>query len=224
MRTHGLQCIEGDLYVTGDDAAIDSHDEGDNFQVAACSVNVKVATAADVAHIDMRNVVLPLPGYDSILPANSIGNLYIELLEKDGLSLAAFGQNGCHEYNSTGAYRRVLQKPLNFEFNVLHYDDCNAELADTELGRFKGGRSQYEAPTVKKLPPGQVGSMKALQLKFTLPPGTYATMLLRELTKESTDTLHQASLTEATRTRNLDVQDESTVVPLKKRKLEEGEC
>jgi len=35
---------------------------------------------------------------------------------------------------------------------------------------------------------------KALQLQFTLPPGTYATMLLRELTKESTESCFQAQL------------------------------
>jgi hypothetical protein len=39
----------------------------------------------------------------------------------------------------------------------------------------------------------------ALKLAFSLPPGTYATMLLRELTKDSTDTLHQSSLTDSSR-------------------------
>ena len=34
-----------------------------------------------------------------------------------------------------------------------------------------------------------------MTLNFTLPPGTYATMLLRELTKECTETQFQAQLT-----------------------------
>jgi hypothetical protein len=37
-----------------------------------------------------------------------------------------------------------------------------------------------------------------LELKFTLPPGTYATMMLREITKQGTDTDFQAQLTAAT--------------------------
>ena len=37
--------------------------------------------------------------------------------------------------------------------------------------------------------------LKGLQLKFTLPPGTYATMLLREITKHSTNAQYQTQLT-----------------------------
>ena len=47
-------------------------------------------------------------------------------------------------------------------------------------------------PSPPSLPQSQ---LKALKLQFTLPPGTYATMLLRELTKESTETQFQANLT-----------------------------
>ena len=43
------------------------------------------------------------------------------------------------------------------------------------------------------------GKFNALQLKFTLSPGTYATMLLRELTKDRTDSDFQSTLTEASR-------------------------
>jgi hypothetical protein len=37
-----------------------------------------------------------------------------------------------------------------------------------------------------------------LEMKFTLPPGTYATMMLREITKQGTDTEFQAQLTAST--------------------------
>lgn len=53
-----------------------------------------------------------------------------------------------------------------------------------------GGNGEMEVEDV------QAGiGLRALVLSFTLPPGTYATMLLRELTKESTETLYQAQLT-----------------------------
>ena len=42
----------------------------------------------------------------------------------------------------------------------------------------------------------------ALQLQFVLPPGTYATMLLRELTKESTEAQFQAQLTSQAKKRH----------------------
>jgi tRNA pseudouridine13 synthase len=39
------------------------------------------------------------------------------------------------------------------------------------------------------------GKLKGLQMKFTLPPGTYATMMLREISKHSTHSQYQAQLT-----------------------------
>ena len=45
---------------------------------------------------------------------------------------------------------------------------------------------------------------KALILEFELHPGTYATMLLRELSKHSTETVYQAHLTANTRQNELD--------------------
>ncbi len=36
--------------------------------------------------------------------------------------------------------------------------------------------------------------MRAVVLSFSLPPSTYATMLLRELTKQSTEITHQKGL------------------------------
>jgi hypothetical protein len=44
-------------------------------------------------------------------------------------------------------------------------------------------------PTVK------TSKLRGLQMKFTLPPGTYATMLLREVTKHSTHSQYQTQLT-----------------------------
>ena len=35
---------------------------------------------------------------------------------------------------------------------------------------------------------------RALEIEFTLPPGSYATMLVRELTRECTSVMHQRSL------------------------------
>ena len=44
-------------------------------------------------------------------------------------------------------------------------------------------------------PTTKTSKLKGLQLKFTLPPGTYATMLLREVTKHSTHSQYQTQLT-----------------------------
>ena len=41
---------------------------------------------------------------------------------------------------------------------------------------------------------GGDGKFLAVNLQFTLPPSAYATMLVRELTKESSSTAHHKSL------------------------------
>ena len=53
-----------------------------------------------------------------------------------------------------------------------------------------GTEEQIIVPPVIK-----TSTLRGLQMKFTLPPGTYATMLLREVTKHSTHSQYQTQLT-----------------------------
>ena len=70
--------------------------------------------------------------------------------------------------------------------------------------------------------------LKGLQLKFTLPSGTYATMLIREITKHSTSAQYQTQLTAAASSSSSSsvVNDVTTIHesnvegPLKKSRLE----
>ena len=66
--------------------------------------------------------------------------------------------------------------------------------------------------------------LKGLQLKFTLPPGTYATMLIREITKHSTSAQYQTQLTAtaaASVGSNITKSNESSIEgPSKKSRLE----
>jgi len=55
--------------------------------------------------------------------------------------------------------------------------------------------SETAVEDVKVEAPAEIaGKFRALLVKFSLPPGTYATMLLRELTKSSTESGYQAQL------------------------------
>jgi len=114
-------------------------------------------------------------------------------LRDDGISLSDYKNVFLPEYRSSGAYRKIIQFARDFEFSCIRYDDCNAELARTELSDFGCDRPHVSI--------SDEGSILALKLAFSLPPGTYATMFLRELTKESTDVMHQSSLTDLSRSR-----------------------
>jgi len=156
----------------------------------------------------MEDVVLPLPGYESIYPENDIGAYYDELLAAGGLTRRSY--DDCHPaYREKGVYRRLVQYPKDFEWQVIAYDDPDAELATTEINQFRVARPSNKAAdaetegkmetsstpaSAEQVTPAVAGKYRALLVKFSLPPGTYATMLLRELTKSSTESGYQAQL------------------------------
>lgn len=174
-----------------------------------------------------------------------MAEVYEKLLAVDGLKMSDYAT--CNiTYRMSGAYRRLLQFPEDFEWSTMNYNDPNEEVVPTELTALRNPKllpnnnrknrvntaassadtknesdtsiakatindikddSSNETaiirPPVSEMAVGvkrkKSGDYLAVQLKFSLPPGTYATMLLRELTKESTETLFQASLTSQSR-------------------------
>ncbi|KAF5946076.1 hypothetical protein HYC85_016304, partial [Camellia sinensis] len=79
-----------------------------------------------------EDVVLPLPGSRVIYPSNDIGKVYHDLAKK----VKYFPPLPGREFsitNMTGGYRRVFQKPKDFEWEILRYTDGNIPLAETDL-------------------------------------------------------------------------------------------
>ena len=204
-------------------AATTSHSESDTFQRASKlqAGDIRPLTEEDIASgkFTTRDVVLPLVGSGIIFPKNQIEEYYKKLLANDGISMEHFS-TAANQYRMHGAYRRLLQIPKDFDWQIIQYEDPNAELVTTELSlmRSSDGRSSatFKMPDspggaahlVSGLPRKRVGAVnddttivkgqgpiRAVVLNFTLSSGTYATMMLRELTKESTETQYQAQLT-----------------------------
>ena len=67
----------------------------------------------------------------------------------------------------------------------MRYNDPTLSLVPTDLTRLRDEPAPIDAPD---------GRFVALVLEFTLPPSSYATMLLRELTKQPTNLAHQLTL------------------------------
>merc|ERR1712070_892538 len=92
------------------------------------------------------------------------------------------------EFSLSGAYRKLIQVPEDFEWRLQRYSDQTLPLTPTDMMRLES------AP----LPlPDDAGDSLALILEFTLPPSTYATMLLRELTKETSEPSRQVEMQQA---------------------------
>ncbi|ESW19147.1 hypothetical protein PHAVU_006G100200 [Phaseolus vulgaris] len=98
---------------------------------------VKVVDAEDLNSgcYTIDDVILPMPGSRVKYPTNHIANVYEDLAKKDGISLTESVHN-VEEFSITsitGCYRRVFQKPINFEWELLTYSDSNKQLVETDL-------------------------------------------------------------------------------------------
>lgn len=195
--------------------------DNDTFQRASKlqAGDIRTLTEADIASgkYTIKDVLLPLVGSGIIFPANEIADYYKSLLAKDGITMENFSV-AANQYRMNGAYRRLIQVPKDFNWHIIQYNDPNAELVTTELSLMRSGEGPRSISATFKMPDtpdiGDVitslprrnandaddgivkgeGSLRAIVLNFTLSSGTYATMMLRELTKESTETQYQAQL------------------------------
>ncbi|KAJ1292027.1 hypothetical protein BS78_02G361500 [Paspalum vaginatum] len=99
--------------------------------------SVKVSDSEDLlkAVYTFEDVVLPLPGSETLFPGNEIAGIYHEIAKKDGISLIE-SVHGIKDFSITsmkGGYRRVLQRPIDFEWDLLTYTDDNTPLLATDL-------------------------------------------------------------------------------------------
>jgi Uncharacterized conserved protein len=85
IKRYGSKPIPGDLYMEDD------------------SDEVKIVV--DKAIVDIRQVVLPLPGYNVLYPENIIGDMYQETMNQDGVK---FEKDAVPEATGKGSYRSLV--------------------------------------------------------------------------------------------------------------------
>ena len=153
---------------------------------AEMAVHVVTEEEAAAGMYSVHEVLLPLPGFKVALPRHAVAKVYEDVLAQWGLSAEKLAHR-VKELALPGSYRRLLQRPLHLEWSILRYSDPTAPLAPTDLTRMRSQPDPLGDPE---------GTRIAVRLEFTLPPSTYATMCLRELTKQSSELGHQLSLNE----------------------------
>ncbi|QHO45512.1 multisubstrate pseudouridine synthase 7 [Arachis duranensis] len=131
----GPECDDdcGDRYDSNieEEVSEDTQEESNNY--------VKVVTAEDLnlGCYTIEDVILPMPGSRVIYPTNDVAKVYHDLADKDRISLMECVHN-VKEFsitNVTGSYRRVFQKPINFEWELLKYADSTKPLVETDLDK-----------------------------------------------------------------------------------------
>lgn len=201
----GRQVLAGDLVYEDDDVDKDKAASG-----SSKCMKIHVVTEDELAKYSLEDVVLPLVGKQTTLPSNESGKLFDEVLEKLGLTRDVFVNVKDRSLDVSGDYRKLICHPKDFDHEIVEYSDSLQPLLQTDLMSLHGIKttdqlqeSSTENETKSKL--------IAMNVGFTLPPSSYATIALRELMKKPTSSEFQKVLSVGGDNNSGNTQDESEV-------------
>ncbi|KAK4524282.1 hypothetical protein GAYE_SCF02G2181 [Galdieria yellowstonensis] len=174
----------------------DQLDMLDTSDIVAVDIENHLKVVSEQEALDKKysitQVYLPLVGTHMKWPQNECRQVALRILEEysiDFESLPTISQ----EFQFRGGYRKLISIPQQVEHSFIDYEDPNQPLTDIEEKLFTStyaGRKQQQAQDSITSTPKKT----ALILKFTLASSEYATMFLRELTKQDSSTTQQLVL------------------------------
>jgi len=141
--------------------------------------SVKVLTQEDIdgGTYSIFDVVMPLVGHSVAFPVNEVGEKYKAFLESESMGIDSFFNEKEKDFSLPGDYRKVLELPGDLTWSHYRYNDPTYPLALNDKEILDGKAEAVSVPDGKWL---------ATSMEFSLPSSTYATMFLREVTKEPT--------------------------------------
>lgn len=161
FRKYGLKVFPGDLIHAGS---------------AEENYNVRIITEEEVERMEITQILMPMVGSMTRFPQNKMKDLYTELFKELKLDESIFvGLD--KQWNVKGSYRSMIVRPENFEYKIKRYNDPTDCLLTDRPFFDEDTEKDCSEPTGKHL---------AVELKFFLPKGAFATMCIRELTKAKT--------------------------------------
>ncbi|RAL17003.1 pseudouridine synthase PUS7 [Aspergillus homomorphus CBS 101889] len=166
---------------------------GDSAYVAEGITRARALTAEEAASgkYNIFDVVLTLPGYDVLYPANAMTDFYKEFMgSEQGGGLDPFDmRRKWKDVSLTGGYRKLLNRMgPDYSVDVKVYEKDDEQFVATDLERLRGSDKNgagVEDEEMKEAPTAQEPEKRklAVVLKFQLGSSQYATMALRELTR-----------------------------------------
>lgn len=147
-------------------------------------------TEANSGHYSIFDVVLPLPGYDIVYPDNETGAFYRKFMSSvEGGELDADDmRRKQRDFSLSGSYRKIVERiGASFQVSVHTYDKDEEQFVETDLDRLNNVVDQddvsKEAGIDTENASGNSGDKTAVVLTFQLGSSQYATMALRELSR-----------------------------------------
>ena len=131
------------------------------------------------------DIVLPLPGFDVLYPANDIEKFYKDFMSSErGGGLDPFDMRRKQkDFSLSGGYRKILARiERGYDVQVRAYKDDNEQFVKTDMDIVKGESCGQQSSEAVSGDPDK-GDKFAVILKMQLGSSQYATMALRELSK-----------------------------------------
>jgi tRNA pseudouridine13 synthase len=206
-QSQALFAIEGDIIPK----------EGKRVTNLSSRTDVRTVTAQEAADCSVTHilVLIPVPGSQVAVPDTETGAEAREVLAREKVDLLCAPA----EYDMTGTYRWLVARPEDVDARIVSYSDprerlvpcdtARALLGSLPVGKHTGAkqevdveeartRSHFDNAERKITENGRAGNaepvhpvMRALVVSFTLGCGEYATMLMRELTKQESSVANQ---------------------------------
>ncbi|KAF0771299.1 pseudouridylate synthase 7 [Aphis craccivora] len=196
IQKFGLKPIVGDLVFKDNeskevlDEVIDGEEIKEEDEEEETDVNivkfpeVETISEENLSKYTIFDVVYPLPGCDISYPKNEIGKWYIDLLAKDGLTSEKLSKKN-KLFSLKGTYRSIVSKAEDIVWTTINHNDLNDDLLLSDIEVIENKQPFISVPD---------GSFKSLSIEFSLRPSNYATMVIRQITKQDTSSHTQASL------------------------------
>lgn len=184
IKRFGMKPMLGDLVLVEPEngAAIDDteHVQEDVKQETFIRARPITQEEIDSGSKTIYDIVLPTPGFDILYPDNKLKQVYVDIMQKDGLDPENM-RRPVREFSLAGSYRQVISKPALVEWWIRNYEVADEQMVKTDLELLK--ESLTEESRVQK---EGSGSKTAVVLKLQLASSQYATMALREVMKVDT--------------------------------------
>jgi len=139
-------------------------------------------TAENIHKYSIKDVVMPICGFKTRMPANKeLADIILGIMAEDKITMETYDKHQLLDSTSAwGSYRKLISFAKDIEYDIVQFQNLNEDLLTPNYNTEKDLQPLIDATQEQDRP-----IYKALRLKFSLRQSSYATMVLREVTRMS---------------------------------------
>jgi tRNA pseudouridine13 synthase len=139
-------------------------------------------TEENIQKYTLKDVVLPICGFRTrMTPNKELTDIMLKIMAEDKITMETYEKQALLDSTSAwGSYRKIIGFAQDIEYDIVEYQNINEDLLNPNYNVETDPK-----PAIDRTNEDEKPVYKALRLKFSLKQSSYATMLLREVTRMS---------------------------------------